>query len=1274
MTPEEKQNLEERKEEMKSNIEAKELVDAEISSEMRKAYIDYAMSVIVARALPSAEDGLKPVHRRILWAMHQMGLQANKQTKKSARIVGDTMGKFHPHGDLALYDALVRMAQNFSLRYPLIKGQGNFGSLDGDPPAAMRYCVSGDSLVVTENGLQRIDEISNKEDIKLRILSKDKKIHNASRWFDSGEHETLKIKTNKGYELTGSKNHPVLTLGVDLEGRPVFVWKLLEDISEGEIVAIDRREDEFWPLKELALDKYFPKIRDGKVKKRILPRTLNNDLALLLGLLVSEGNINENKIEFCNSDMKLIGLFEKTWRSTFPDSRLHRFDRNPSSYGKLNYSRLECHCRYTLEFLRNIGLRPVKSNKKEIPFSILLSPRNVASRFLSSYFEGDGSISHSRKMVELSCCSKSGLLLKQIQILLLRFGIDSFKRYDKYRDIGKLYLRGNLNRLRFYKNINFIGDMKKKKLEFCLSNYPSQSSMTDLVPFITDFIRKQDRRTSGFIAKHNFDRYDKMKQNYQTVCSVLEERTGIDYSALFEYFLSYNYLFEKVVSIKNVGVQKVYSLKVESDCHTFISNGFVSHNTEAKMEKIAEELIQDIEKKTVKMIPNFDNSLEEPTIFPGKAPNLLLNGSSGIAVGMTTNMPPHNLTEVCDAIIKYIENPGIDIDKLMQIIKAPDFPTGGSVSGELEQIYKQGRGRLVLRGKTKIEESKKALGKTKIVITEIPYQVNKSSLVEQIANLVKDKKLPDVSDIRDESAKGDIRVVIELRKGADTKFTVNRLYKYTKLQNRFDAIMLALVNRQPRQLNLKQIIEVYVNHRRKIIRKRTEFDLQKAESRLHIVEGLLIAQKNIDEVIRLIKKSKGVTEASQILQTKFNLSQRQSQAILEMQLQRLTSLEFERLKKEEKELKEIISALKKILGDENEIFKIIKRELSELKRNYGDERRTTITGGVKQLEEKDLVSKKEVVVTITEKGYIKRIDLKQYREQNRGGKGVIGTELATGDFVKDLLTCSTHDYLLFFTNKGKIHWLKAYEVPEIAKYGKGRALVNLLQLKDEEVSSVIAVKNFEKDYLIMVTKNGIVKKTELKQFSSPRKGGIKAIDLEGKDDTLISVKPIKDKQEVLLVTKKGQAIRFNSNTVRSMGRASYGVTGIKLAQGDEVVSLEVLPLNHLDNFSILTITEKGYGKRSKTNDYRLTNRAAKGVINMKISEKNGNIITSQSVRDNDTIIVTTKKGIVIRTNVQNIRVMGRATVGVRVIKLHEGDAVTDLVCVPLVQEIVAEEA
>jgi len=794
----------------------RKIVGAEVSEEMKKAYIDYAMSVIVARALPSVEDGLKPVQRRILFAMNEMGLDKG-QTKKCARIVGDVLGKLHPHGDIAVYEALVRMAQDFSLRYPLVHGQGNFGSMDGDSPAAMRY-------------------------------------------------------------------------------------------------------------------------------------------------------------------------------------------------------------------------------------------------------------------------------------------------------------------------------------------------------------------------------------------------------------------------------------------------------TEAKLDPISNELLEDLEKDTVRMLPNFDNSMKEPETLPGKLPNLLINGATGIAVGMATNIPPHNLTEVCDAISSYINNPDITIEKLAEIITGPDFPTGGQISGDILSIYKTGKGRLIVRGKVTTEEEK---GRISIIITEIPYMLNKSDLVSQIAKLIQEKKLQDVSDLRDESAKGKVRIVIELKKGVDEKYSLNTIYKYTRLNDTFDVNIIALVQGKPQTLNLKQIIEEYVKYRRQVVVRRTKYDLKKAEDRLEIVLGLLIALKNIDDVVSLIRKSRHSTEALEVLMNKFKLTKNQSQAVLDMRLAALTGLEREKLDKEEKDLKELIKELNVILSSDKEVLNIVKKEISEIKRKYGDNRRTQILQReISEISEKDLVQKKDVVVMITDKGYVKRMDIKTYKEQKRGGKGVIGSDLATGDFVKQLITCSTHDYLMIFTSRGRLYWLKAHEIPSAERYSKGKALINLVSLKDETIQSIIAVKKFE-DYLMIVTRKGQIKKMNLSLVSKPRASGVRIMNLPiDNSDSIVDVKVIKEKQEVLLVSGKGQAIRFNSQEVRGMGRASYGVGGINLEKDDYVVSLEVLdkPEN-----SILTITEKGYGKRSKIEDYRLIARNGKGVINLKVSEKTGNVITTVSVDDKDSVIVTTAKGMVIRVNMKQLRVMGRATQGVHIVKLQAGDKVTDLV-------------
>jgi DNA gyrase subunit A len=792
--------------------EEKGIINSEVSEEMKKAYLDYAMSVIVSRAIPAIEDGLKPVQRRILYSMQQMGVKPGTQTKKSARIVGDVIGKFHPHGDTAVYETMVRMAQDFSLRYPLVYGQGNFGSVDGDPPAAMRY-------------------------------------------------------------------------------------------------------------------------------------------------------------------------------------------------------------------------------------------------------------------------------------------------------------------------------------------------------------------------------------------------------------------------------------------------------TETRLMPIAMELMEDIDKETVKFVPNYDNSMKEPELLPGKLPSLMINGATGIAVGMATNIPPHNLTEVCEAIAATVKNPEITIEQLCNIVTGPDFPTGGSVCGDMLELYKTGRGKLIMRGKVSTETTK---NKEVVVITEIPYMLNKTSLIEQIAELIQNKKLKDVSDLRDESSKGKIRIVIELRKGASPDFVTNSLFKYTRLEDSFSVNFLTLVGGQPRTLNIKQVVDEYIKYRKFIISNRTKFELKKAKERLEIVEGLMIALKNIDEVIAIIKKSR--EEAAENLMKKFNFTKRQAEAILETKLRQLTALEQDKLNKELEDLTLHIAEYDKILADINEVLKIIVKEVNELKNKYGDNRKTKVLKKINEISEKDLIQEKEVVVTITDKGYCKRMDTKSYKEQRRGGKGVIGSNLATGDFVKQMIICSTHDYLMFFTSRGRVLWLKTYDIPEAEKYSKGKAIINLLGLKDEAVANVISVKSFEDD-LFMATKKGVVKKITLSNFSKPRSSGIHAINLPADNsDSLIGVEIVKKNDEVSLATKHGKAIRFNTNDVRESGRNSYGVTGIKMEEGDVVVSLGTLNTD-----AILTITKNGYGKRTAVSDYRKTARAGKGVINLKISEKTGEVVATISVYDKDDIIITTAKGMVIRTSLQNIRVMGRAAQGVRIVKLQEGDYVTDLI-------------
>ncbi|MEK6910509.1 MAG: DNA gyrase subunit A [Nanoarchaeota archaeon] len=693
--------------------------------------------------------------------------------------------------------------------------------------------------------------------------------------------------------------------------------------------------------------------------------------------------------------------------------------------------------------------------------------------------------------------------------------------------------------------------------------------------------------------------------------------------------------------------------------------------TEAKLSKIAEEMLGDIEKDTVKMVPNFDSSLEEPETLPAKLPNLLINGATGIAVGMATNIPPHNLTEVCEAIVGYINKPEIKVEDLAEIVRGPDFPTGGIINSQgIDELYKTGKGRVIIRARTTIEEDKKE--KSSIIVTEIPYMVNKSDLIKKIAELANEKKLPDVSDLRDESAKGKVRIVIEMKKGADPKFTLNKLYKLTNLQVNFDANLLALVGKQPRVLNLKEIIVEYVKYRQKVIRARSQFDLKKAEDRLEIVNGLLTALKSIDRIVEFIKKSGNVQDAHDGLMKKFELTTRQAKAVLEMRLQQLTKLEDGKLKDEEDKLNNEIKSLRKLLGNEQEILGVIKSDVQELKRKYGDERRTKIIKSIAEISETDMVEKKDVIVMLTEGGYIKRVDMKVYKEQRRGGSGVSGGELKDEDFVRKMVTCSTHDFLLFFTSRGRVYWLKANDVPASERQSKGKAIVNVLSLRDEKITNIIPLKHFENGYLMFATKLGFVKRLALKDLSKPRNTGVRAINLpaDGSDE-LINVRLVEDKQEVLLITKKGQAIRFDGDEVRAMSRASYGVHGIDLGKSDEVVALEALPLD--GKTTILTVTNKGFGKRTDLEEYRKTARAGKGVINLAVSDKSGEVVGSLSIHDKDSVIITTTKGMVLRISMKDLRVMGRATQGVHVVNLKQiGDRVADVVKVPRDDEILKE--
>jgi len=687
--------------------------------------------------------------------------------------------------------------------------------------------------------------------------------------------------------------------------------------------------------------------------------------------------------------------------------------------------------------------------------------------------------------------------------------------------------------------------------------------------------------------------------------------------------------------------------------------------TEARMARISDETLKDIEKETVDFVPNFDESLKEPVILPSALPTLLVNGCSGIAVGMATNMPPHNLNEITDAIIKVIDEPPTELKALMKIVKGPDFPTGATIAGRtgIKSAYTTGRGIVRMHARAQIEEQKG--GKESIVVTEIPYQVNKTTLIESIARLVNEKRIEGISDIRDESDKDGIRIVIELKRDRPAQVILNQLYKHTQLASSFGIIMLALVNNQPRLLNLRQLIDLYIDHRKEIIIRRTKYELQRAKDRAHILEGLKIALKYIDRIIKTIKQSKDAKAAKAALVKNFDLSERQAQAILEMQLQRLTALERSRLEAEYLELIKKIELYESILASERKVLEIIKDEIKEIRKKYGDDRRTDIVAETEDLKIEDFIVEEDVVITISHGSYIKRLPVSAYRRQKRGGKGMVGANLREEDFIEHLFIATTHEHILFFTNKGRVYWLKVHEIPQAGRVSKGKAIVNLLQLSPgETIKAFVRVKDFEKEgYLVMVTENGLIKKTDISAYSNPRKGGIAGITIQ-KDDNLMSVQRTDGEQEIILATKEGKAMRFKEKDVRGMGRAAKGVKGITLGKKDKVIGMVIAR----KEATLLTVSEKGFGKRTPVEEYRLQSRGGKGIINIKTSEKTGAAIGLKMVGDKDEVMIITEKGAIVRTPVKGIRASGRSTQGVHVIGLSSGDKVSAVASVVVEEE------
>jgi DNA gyrase subunit A len=986
----------------------------DIQQEMQRSYIDYAMSVIVGRALPEVRDGLKPVHRRVLYAMFDSGFRPDRSHAKSARSVAETMGNYHPHGDASIYDTLVRMAQPWSLRYPLVDGQGNFGSPGNDPPAAMRYCVTGDALVALPDGRSvRIGDVvpdarpNSDNAIDLKVLDRHGNTVVADRLFHSGDHETYTVRTAEGCEVTGTANHPLLCL-VDLGGVPTLLWKLIEEIQPG-------------------------------------------DYAVL----------------------------------------------TPERVGYGSETRVTPYITPTVGDVPGLG------------------------RFIQTYAD----------------------------------------------DPDARAIASDLTDGRFY--------------------------------------------------------------------------------------------FARVASVADAGVQPVYSLRVDTEDHAFITNGFVSHNTEARLTPLAMEMLREIDEETVDFIPNYDGRVQEPTVLPSRFPNLLANGSGGIAVGMATNIPPHNLRELAEAVYWCLENHQADEEATLaavtERVKGPDFPTAGLIVGSqgIHDAYTTGRGSIRMRGVVEIEED--ARGRTGIVITELPYQVNHDNFITSIADQVRDGKLAGISNIEDQgSDRVGIRIVVELKRDAVAKVVLNNLYKHTQLQTSFGANMLSIVDGVPRTLRLDQMIRYYVEHQLDVIVRRTTYRLRKANERAHILRGLVKALDALDEVIALIRASETVDVARQGLIELLDIDDIQAQAILDMQLRRLAALERQRIVDDLAKIEAEIADLEDILAKPERQRAIVHDELEEIVDKHGDARRSRIVPADGEVSDEDLIAREEVVVTITETGYAKRTKSDLYRSQKRGGKGVQGAGLKQDDIVNHFFVCSTHDWILFFTTQGRVYRAKAYDLPEASRIARGQHVANLLAFQPEErIAQVIQIKSYEDaPYLVLATRNGLVKKSKLTDFDSNRSGGIVAVNLRDGDE-LVGAVLSSSEDDLLLVSAKGQSIRFSATdeALRPMGRATSGVQGMRFNTDDQLLSLNVIS----PNTYLLVATAGGYAKRTAIEEYPVQGRGGKGVLTVQFDKRRGSLVGALIVDDDTELYAITSGGGVIRTAARQVRKAGRQTKGVRLMNLGQGD-------------------
>jgi len=1205
----------------------------EIQEEMERSFLDYAMSVITARALPDARDGLKPVHRRILFDMNVQNFRPDRPHVKCAKVSGDTMSRFHPHGNSAIYDALVRMAQPFSLRHPLIDFHGNYGSPDY-PAAAERYCVVGETMVRTIDGTRRIDSLvalepDSEADIDVKVVDHHGVPVRATKVFHSGTHPVFRLETREGYSITGTANHPLLCLE-QVAGVPMLLWRRLDEIGENDVVVVSRHIDEF--------------SSEG---------TGSDALAgMLAGAFVAEGFVSDRRAGFNNTDPAFFELVVDAYDRLVGGTRYvsHRviasgsvlWELDVQDLGPLRESPLAC----------MVGLR---SAAKVVPEFVWNGPRAMKRAFLQAVFEGDGCVSAGAgSTTRIFYSSYSEGLVRDLQRLLLEFGIISRLRFQASRGEWKLSINNRRDVRSFQRYVGFLTE-KRGQLIDALETVPlsSRALSSDHVPYLAEYVRRDaPRGNREWLSHRNIDRFERWERDGDEIRRRIASEEIL---RVIEPVLDPGLYFARVASVGAAGNAPVYSVHVDADHHAFLAGGFVNHNTECRLSQLAMHMLAGLDEDTVDMVANYANDEEEPVVLPARFPNLLVNGSQGIAVGMATNIPPHNLGEVIDATVHLIDNPEATPDDLMQIVKGPDFPTGGYILGRagILDAYRTGRGSIRMRANCEIEETKTGVA---IVVTELPYQVSAATVLSRIKDLVDARELDGIRDLDDLSAGDETRLVVSLKRDANANVVLNNLYKHTTLQTSFGVNMVALVDGVPRTLNLVQMLQAYIAHQVEVIRRRSEHRLKKARERAHLVEGRLKALDHIDAIIALIRGSEDRDAAKTgLMAAPFEFSELQATDILDMRLSQLTRLGRTDLEKEMAELRTTIAELESILADPVKLRGVIKSELAEIREKFAEPRRSEITFDPGDLDVLDLIEDEEIVVVLSHKGYVKTVASDAFRRQARGGKGVAGAKLKDEDWVEHLLTTTAHSYLLFFSNRGRVYRLRAHEIPMKERTARGTALVNLIALQpDERIQAVIDTRTYEEgSYLFFATRMGVVKKTKMSEYDSSLRTGLIAINLRDEDE-LVRVVQTTGSDSMFMVSRNGMTIRFSEDDVRPMGRATAGVRGMKLKNADDaVVSCDVAR----DESEILFVTKGGYGKRTRLDRFNTQGRGGQGVRGMKVTPQRGEVVASFMISAGEEILVFSSAGNIIRMEASEISAQGRDATGVRVARVLPGESV-----------------